>query len=164
MRLDVRWLPRIRHDPYLDSGRTLDTAIGSAGALLRVRLGLADAHYAGKLVAGARILELFGDLATELSIRLDGNEGLLRAYSDTEFLAPVHAGDFIEARARVVAINHTSRTCEFEAYKVIAADPTAGPAAAVVLHEPVLVARARGTVVTATPPGAMSEDGNAVVS
>ncbi len=120
-----------------------------AEASLRVRLGFGDVHYAGELVAGARILELFGDVATELSIRLDGNEGLLRAYSEMEFLAPVRAGDFVEAQGRIVTVNRSSRTCEFEAYKVIAADPDAGTGAASVLPEPVLVARAIGTVVSA---------------
>lgn len=118
-------------------------------ASLRVRMGVADAHYAGELVAGARVMELFGDLATELSIRQDGNEGLLRAYSEVEFLAPVRAGDYIEARAWIREVNHTSRTCEFEAYKVITL--THGPAvgSASVLSEPLLVAHAIGTVVTA---------------
>lgn len=130
---------------------TFDDVSTGSEAWLRVRLAPGDAHYGGELVAGARILELFGDLATELSIRLDGNEGLLRAYVETEFLAPVRAGDFIEARGRVLSINRTSRTCQFEAYKVIEADPDSGPAAARVLGDPVLVARAQGTVVTAAP-------------
>ena len=120
-------------------------------AAVRVRLGAADADYAGDLVAGARVLELFGDLATELSIRLDGNEGLLRAYADVEFLAPLLAGDFVEARGRVVRTGATSRTCEFEAYKVIASRPEGGAGAAEVLATPVLVTRAVGTFVTAPP-------------
>jgi len=61
---------------------------------LRVRMSSADSHYAGNLVAGATILKLFGDVATELTIRYDGDEGLLRAYDSVEFLAPVYAGDF----------------------------------------------------------------------
>jgi len=65
-------------------------------AKLRLRMSSRDAHYAGNLVDGARILNLFGDLATELTIRYDGDEGLLRAYDQVEFLAPVHSGDFIE--------------------------------------------------------------------
>ncbi len=71
-------------------------------ALLRLRMSSHDAHYAGDLVDGARMLGLFGDLATELLIRYDGDEGLFRAYDMVEFLAPVRAGDFIEARGRLV--------------------------------------------------------------
>jgi len=109
-----------------------------------------DAHYAGELVDGARMLALFGDLATELLIRLDGDEGLFRAYETVDFLAPVFAGDYIEAIAELVAIGNTSRKIRFEARKVIANLRAPGLAAssAEVLGEPVVVARAVGTCVT----------------
>src|SRR3954465_5324225 len=87
--------------------------------VLRVRMGAHDAHYAGELVDGARMLALFGDVATELLIRWDGDEGLFRAYESVEFLAPVRAGDYIEAHGRIVKVGKTSRAMEFEAYKVI---------------------------------------------
>src|SRR5271156_5867496 len=87
---------------------------------LRLRMSAHDAHYAGELVDGARMLALFGDLATELLIRLDGDEGLFRAYESIEFLAPVFAGDYIEATAELVRIGDTSRQMRFEARKVIA--------------------------------------------
>src|SRR5580693_7951979 len=85
----------------------------------RLRLSAHDAHYAGELVDGARMLQLFGDLATELLIRFDGDEGLFRAYESVEFLAPVHAGDYIEVVGKIVKIGKTSRAMEFEARKVI---------------------------------------------
>jgi 3-aminobutyryl-CoA ammonia-lyase len=107
-----------------------------------------DAHYGGSLVDGARMLALFGDVATELLIRMDGDEGLFAAYDSVEFLAPVFAGDFIEARGRIVKIGKTSRRMEFEARKVIAARPEIGERAADVLDPPVLVCRATGTCVT----------------
>jgi 3-keto-5-aminohexanoate cleavage enzyme len=126
--------------------------------VLRVRMGAHDAHYAGDLVDGARIMSLFGDLATELLIRLDGDEGLFRAYETVEFLAPVFAGDFVEATAELLAIGATSRRIRFEARKVIsnvrsrfaagARGPTGFSAsAAEVLAEPIVVARAVGTCV-----------------
>jgi 3-aminobutyryl-CoA ammonia-lyase len=93
------------------------------------------------------MLEVFGDLITELAIKQDGDEGLFRAYSSVEFLAPVHAGDFIEARGRIVKVGNTSRTCEFEAHKVIATRPDVSESAAEVLSEPVLVCKAVGTTV-----------------
>ncbi|MCD6725686.1 MAG: hypothetical protein LT070_00385 [Solirubrobacteraceae bacterium] len=117
-------------------------------ALLRVRMSSSEARYAGGLVDGASITALFGDLATELSIRHDGDEGLFRAYEEIEFLAPVHAGDYIEARAWLLHVGHTSRRVAFEAWKQITAAPEAGDSAAAVLPAPVLVARAVGTVVT----------------
>src|SRR5260370_26831933 len=86
---------------------------------LRVRMSAADAHCAGELVDGARMLALFGDLATELLIRLDGDEGLFRAYESIEFLAPVFAGDYVEATAELTRIGATSRQMRFEARKVI---------------------------------------------
>jgi 3-keto-5-aminohexanoate cleavage enzyme len=117
---------------------------------LRLRMSAHDAHYAGELVDGARMLALFGDLATELLIRLDGDEGLFRAYESVEFLAPVFAGDFIEATAELAAIGNTSRKIRFEARKVISNTRAAGlaPSAAEVLAEPIVVARALGTCVT----------------
>jgi 3-aminobutyryl-CoA ammonia-lyase len=74
---------------------------------LRVRMGTQDAHYGGNLVDGARILALFGDLATELLIKLDGDEGLFLRYDEVEFKAPVYAGDYIEARGRVTVVGGT---------------------------------------------------------
>src|SRR5207237_630877 len=68
---------------------------------IRLRMSQADAHYGGNLVDGARMLSLFGDVATELLIRLDGDEGLFRAYDSVEFLAPVYAGDYIEAVGKI---------------------------------------------------------------
>lgn len=111
-------------------------------------MSLHDAHYGGALVDGARILALFGDVATELLIRLDGDEGLFAAYESVEFLAPVYAGDFIEAQGRIVKLGKTSRRMEFEARKVIAARPELGDSAADALDPPVVVCRATGTCVT----------------
>ncbi len=116
---------------------------------LRLRLGAHDAHYAGELVDGARMLALFGDAATELLIRLDGDEGLFRAYENVEFLAPVFAGDFVEVIAELVGVGKSSRRIQFEARKVIAnlRLPGMAPSAADLLLPPVTVARATGTCV-----------------
>jgi len=117
-------------------------------ATLRVRMSSKDAHYAGNLVDGARVLALFGDVATELLIRHDGDEGLFVAYESVTFKAPVYAGDFLEVRGRITRVGNTSRAMEFEAYKVIAADPTPEqPSRARVLDEPILVVHATGTCV-----------------
>lgn len=117
-------------------------------ATIRVRMSAHDAHYGGNLVDGARILALFGDVATELLIRLDGDEGLFAAYEEIRFLAPTYAGDYVEAEGRIVATGKTSRKMEFEARKVIAARPESGESAADVLDPPVVVCRAVGTCVT----------------
>lgn len=121
---------------------------GTGEVMIRVRMSSHDAHYAGELVDGARMLALFGDVATELLIRHDGDEGLFRAYDSVEFLAPVYAGDYIEAVGRIVQVGNTSRRMEFEARKVITLlrDPQ-NPSAAEVLPEPIVVARATGTCV-----------------
>ena len=116
-------------------------------AVLRIRMSGADAHYGGDLVDGARILALFGDAATELCIRHDGDEGLLRAYESVEVLAPTHAGDYLEIEAELVKAGDTSRTMRFEARRVIAARLDLSPSAADALAEPVVVCRARGTCV-----------------
>ncbi len=115
---------------------------------LKIRISLHDAHYAGNLVDGARILNLFGDVATELLIRYDGDEGLFRAYDSVEFLAPVYAGDFLEITGKIVKTGNTSRRMEFEAYKIITPAPEFGETAAMVLDEPLLVCKACGTCVT----------------
>jgi 3-aminobutyryl-CoA ammonia-lyase len=115
---------------------------------LRLRMSMHDAHYGGNLVDGARMLGLFGDVATELLIRLDGDEGLFRAYDAVEFLAPVHAGDFIEAVGELTEVGRTSRRMRFEARKVIRAQAEVSDSAAEVLDPPVIVCRATGTCVT----------------
>ena len=117
-------------------------------AVLRVRLSAHDAHYGGGLVDGARVLGLFGDVATELLVRLDGDEGLFRAYESVEFLAPLNAGDFVEAEGEIVAVGKTSRKMRFEARKVISLRPDLSDSAAELLDSPVVVCRAIGTCVT----------------
>ena len=115
--------------------------------VIRLRMSAQDAHYGGNLVDGARMLALFGDVATELLIRSDGDEGLFRAYESVDFLAPVHAGDYIEARGRIVHRGSTSRKMEFEAVKVIAPRPEVNDSACDVLSPPQVVCRAVGTCV-----------------
>lgn len=116
--------------------------------VLRLRMGTHDAHYGGNLVDGARMLGLFGDVATELLIRLDGDEGLFRAYDQVEFLAPVYAGDYVEAEGEIVSVGNTSRKMRFEVRKVIRAAPEVNDSAAEVLDPPIVVCRASGTCVT----------------
>ncbi len=116
-------------------------------AVIRLRMSSHDAHYGGNLVDGARMLGLFGDVATELCIRMDGDEGLFRAYDSVEFLAPVYAGDFIEAEGEIIQTGNTSRKMRFEARKVIRPRPDVNDSAADVLAEPVVVCRASGTCV-----------------
>ena len=84
---------------------------------IRLRMSAHDAHYGGNLVDGARMLALFGDVATELLIMNDGDEGLFKAYDNVEFMAPVFAGDFIEATGEIVSVGNTSRKMVFEAKK-----------------------------------------------
>jgi 3-aminobutyryl-CoA ammonia-lyase len=115
--------------------------------MIRLRMGSHDAHYGGELVDGAKMLQLFGDVATELLIRNDGDEGLFAGYEKVEFLAPVHAGDFIEASGEIVQVGNSSRKMGFEARKVIAPRRDLNDSAADLLAEPVVVCRATGTCV-----------------
>ncbi len=115
--------------------------------MIRVRMSASDAHYGGRLVNGAHMLSLFGDVATELAIRCDGDEGLLVGYENVEFLAPLYAGDFVEVTGRITNIGRTSRRIEFEARKVIAARPDISESAADALDTPIIIGRAIGTTV-----------------
>ena len=117
-------------------------------SLIRVRMSCHDAHYGGNLVEGAHMLQLFGDVATELLIQRDGAEGLFKAYDMVAFIAPVYAGDFIEAVGEIVSEGNTSRKMVFEARKVIVPRPDISDSAADVLEEPIVVCRASGTCVT----------------
>ncbi|GAA4070861.1 MULTISPECIES: hotdog fold domain-containing protein [Actinomadura] len=111
------------------------------------------AHYAGDLVDGAYVLAMFGDVATEVCIRTDGDEGLFASYSDVQFRAPVRAGDVLEATATVTRVGTRSRTLDFEARVVCRGRPDKGPSAAEALAEPIVVVTATGTVVV-PPAGA----------
>lgn len=113
--------------------------------VIRLRMSSADAHYAGGLVDGARILQLFGDAVTELLIRHDGDEGLSRVMT-SEFLAPVRGGDYLEIRARLVSVGKSSRTIELTAHKLIEL-VQADDSAANVLDPPLLVAKATDVAV-----------------
>ena len=89
-------------------------------SLIRMRMSSHDAHYGGNLVDEAKMLQLFNDVATELLIINDGDEGLFCAYDNVEFLAPVFAGDYIEAIGEITSVGNSSRKMKFEARKVIA--------------------------------------------
>ena len=116
-------------------------------SMIRLRMSTQDAHYGGNLVDGAKMLGLFGDVATELLIRNDGDEGLFVAYDNVEFLAPVYAGEFIEAEGEIVSVGNSSRKMVFEARKVIVPRTDINDSACDVLEEPVVVCRASGTCV-----------------
>lgn len=116
-------------------------------SIIRVRMSSHDAHYGGNLVDGAKMLQLFGDVATELLIRNDGDEGLFKAYDNVEFMAPVFAGDYIEAVGEITHIGNTSRKMNFEARKVIVPRPEISDSAADVLAEYIVVCKASGTCV-----------------
>lgn len=124
------------------------TRVSNTKAKLRVRMSQADAHYGGNLVSGSKMLEFFGDVATELLIIQDGDEGLFRAYDNVEFLAPVYAGDYLEIEGEITKVGNTSRTMSFVAKKVIISEPQISPTAAKVLETPIVVAKATGTCVT----------------
>ena len=119
----------------------------AAKSIIRMRMSAHDAHYGGNLVDGARMLNLFGDVSTELLIIQDGDEGLFCAYDNVEFLAPVYAGDYIEAVGEITHVGNTSRKMKFEARKVIAPRTDISDSAADVLAEPIVVCRASGTCV-----------------
>jgi 3-aminobutyryl-CoA ammonia-lyase len=115
---------------------------------IRLRMSAKDAHYGGNLVDGAHMVHLFGDVATELLIKLDGDEGLFFRYDEIEFLAPTYAGDYIEAYGEITKIGNTSRVMEFVAKKVVAARTDISASAADFLEEPIVVCRAKGVCVT----------------
>ena len=87
------------------------------------------AHYGGNLVDGAYGL------------------GLFAGYDTVAFLAPVQAGDVIEATATLTRIGNRSRRVTFEARVVCRADPERGQSASRVLDPPLVVTTAEGTVV-----------------
>ncbi|TCO78772.1 3-aminobutyryl-CoA ammonia lyase [Marinisporobacter balticus] len=115
---------------------------------LRLRMSAKDAHYGGELVDGAHMVHLFGDLATELLIMRDGDEGLFAGYEEIKFLAPVYAGDYIEVVGEIIKEGNTSRKMKFEARKVVISRKDISASAADVLDEPIVVCTAIGTCVT----------------
>ncbi len=114
------------------------------------------AHYAGNLVDGAYTLGLFGDVATDLMIVTDGDEGLFASYSDIQFTAPVRAGDVLEVTAAVSRVGRRSRELTFTAHVVSRGRPDLGEAAAEVLAQPELAVSAIGTIVV--PPATAAPD------
>ena len=115
------------------------------------------AHYAGNLVDGAYSLGLFGDVATEMCIRTDGDEGLFASYSDVQFVAAVRAGDVVEVQATLTRVGRRSRELDLVARVVCrrrtATSPDSSPSAAQVLAEPLIATTAVGTVVVPAPEG-----------
>ncbi|MDO5301151.1 MAG: hotdog fold domain-containing protein [Tissierellia bacterium] len=116
-------------------------------ATIRLRMSSGDAHYGGNLVDGAHMLALFGDVATELLIRHDGDEGLFLTYDSVQFKAPVYAGDFIEAEGEITEVGNSSRKMTFVARKYIKARTDISDSAADLLEEPEVVCEATGICV-----------------
>ena len=125
---------------------TSDTRLGLTVTHQRY-VAYSHAHYGGDLVDGAYVLGLFGDVATEMCIRTDGDEGLFASYSDVQFRAPVRAGDVLAISATVTRVGTRSRELSFEALVLCRAEPARGPSAAAVLAEPIVAVTATGTVV-----------------
>jgi 3-aminobutyryl-CoA ammonia-lyase len=121
----------------------------SVGLLVKQRryVPYAHAHYGGQLVDGAYALGLFGDVATEVCIRTDGDEGLFASYSDVRFVAPIRAGDVVEVTAQVTRMGNRSRTLEFSCAVVCRSRPDQSASAAEVLDPPIVAVVATGTVV-----------------
>ena len=107
-----------------------------------------DAHYAGNLVDGAYSLKLFGDVATEMCIVTDGDEGLFASYSDVQFKEPVRAGDVLEITCELVKVGTRSRGLELSVLVVARGTPSdEQPGAAEMLDPPLIATTATGTVV-----------------
>jgi acyl-CoA hydrolase len=142
--------------PHSDHASTAGAVPGSPEALIRLRLAPADARYAGGLAAGSKAMEIFADLETELALREGGDEGLCAAYDMVEFLAPLHVGDFLEGRGRVVARGRTSRRVYLELHRVLHVDASGRGS---IDDPPLLAARASATIVVgrSSPPGAAAE-------
>jgi acyl-CoA hydrolase len=144
-------LPGARPHPRARRGRSrgMTAAAPREGLSVTHRryVPASHAHYGGNLVDGAYVLGLFGDVATELAIRTDGDESLFASYSEVQFLAPVLAGDVIEATAVLTHVGRRSRELAFEARVVCRAEPERGPSASRVLDEPIIVVTATGTIV-----------------
>lgn len=124
----------------------LDRRLGLSVAHRRY-IPYSHAHYGGNLVDGAYLLGLFGDVATELCIRGDGDEGLFAAYSEVQFRAPVHAGDVVEVTGTITGVGRRSRAIWFEARVLCRAAPHRSASAAEVLADPIVAATGGGTVV-----------------
>lgn len=116
-------------------------------ASLRVRMSHGDGHYGGGLVSGARLMELIHDVATELCIRHDGDEGLFAGYSNVEFLMPVRAGDFLEVVGEIIRVGRSSREMDFRITRYAIPRPDLSASAADLLADPQIVLVARGTCV-----------------
>src|SRR5690349_2425375 len=100
------------------------------------------AHYAGNLVDGAYSLGLFGDVATELCITTDEDEGLFASYSEVRFLAPVRAGDVLAVEAELVRVGNRSREIRFTATVVARGVEGTSSSAARLLAEPLVATTA----------------------
>src|SRR5207245_1571991 len=138
--------PRAQRTPRPAGSERPVTASEGAAVTHRRYVPHGHAHYGGALVDGAYVLGLFGDAATELCIRTDGDEGLFAAYDSVEFLAPVQAGDVVEVSAEIDRVGQRSRGVTFVARLVCRADPARGPSAAPVVGAPAVVVRAHGPV------------------
>ncbi len=133
-------------DSARDSARDSDPRIGLQ-VTHRHYVSYSHAHYGGNLVDGAYSLGLFGDVATEMCIRTDGDEGLFASYADVQFRDAVRAGDVLEVVATLIRAGRRSREMEFEARVVARSQPELGPSSAQLLDPPMVATTARGTVV-----------------
>jgi 3-aminobutyryl-CoA ammonia-lyase len=117
------------------------------GTTIVHRRYVANSHYAGDLVEGAYALGLFGDAATELCIRTDGDEGLFAGYEEIRFIGPIYAGDVVEVVASVTRVGTRSRRVEFSCAVHCRRRPEVSASASRVLEPPLVAVVATGTVV-----------------
>jgi 3-aminobutyryl-CoA ammonia-lyase len=141
---------KIEKEDDMSGNRTADDDVDSRVGVRVVHrryVSYAQAHYAGNLVDGAFSLACFGDVATEICIRTDGDEGLFASYSEVQFSAAVRAGDVLEVTGQVIRVGRRSRVISFTAAVICRGRPDRGASAAEVLAEPIVATTATGTVV-----------------
>ena len=127
-------------------GAATEDAVDPEGPLRAILEARATGDENRHLAGGVR-LAAFGDVATEMCIVTDGDEGLFASYSDVQFRAPVRAGDVIEISAELVRVGTRSREMDFEVRVVGRGTPARGESAAEVLDPPIVATTARGVVV-----------------
>lgn len=116
-----------------------------------------EVRHTGSMVDPAFVMSLFSDASTELCIRSDGDEGKLVSYHEVDLLSPIYPGDVVEASASVTRVGSTSREIYLQAKVVCRSDRFSenrvrkgNERASHVLEEPLVVVRARATVVVTT--------------
>lgn len=110
---------------------------------MRYRLSDRDVFYGGGVINGARGITLLEDVSQRLLSKVAGDSGICRGVHHIRLYEPLHAGDYLENKARIYDIQDNKIFIQSRIFKIAALPETPEfPSSIDILENPILCTEA----------------------